>query len=252
MMRYFLATAVFFLSFHSHAQTMFEAYLKIEQNGQHVGYAIQKYEYNKSTQQFIATSYIKTNLLEGGTQESLKAVSDNKFNPVSYQYTAQIGKTVKTIDAKFSLTDKNLKATAVIGDGKNNKTVTKAFNKGTFLSTFVNLVIKQYKYKTDQKYDFQAIAEEKFSASSGSALFKSTYELNKNKVFVGTFVFAGSQFESHITEDGQAYKTILAQQGLSTEVVKTPADATKGFKLNEKVLKGAFQSIPRGKKNFLQ
>lgn len=253
MMKSFLIALVLLIpSLQAHAKLMYEAYLKIEQNGQHVGYAIQKYEYNKSTQQFISTSYIRTNLLEGGTQESLKAVCDNKFNPVSYQYTAQVGKTVKTVDAKFSLNKKQLKATAVVGDGKNNKTVTKNFEKGTFLSTFLNLVILQYGYKTNQKYDFKAIAEEKFDDSKGSAIFKSTYELKNKKVFVGSFVYAGSQFESHITDDGQAYKTTLAQQGLSTQVVKTPAEATKGFKLNEKVLKSAFEDIPRGKKNFLQ
>lgn len=253
MMRNLIIISVLLLSsLHVHAQLMYEAYLKIEENGKHVGYAIQKYEYNKASKQFTSTYYIRTNLLEGGTQESLRAVCDNKFNPISYQYTAQVGKAVKTVDAKFTLNEKNLKATAVVGDGKNNKTISKSFKKGTFLSTFLNLVILQYGYKTNQKYDFSAIAEEKFDQSTGSALFKSTYEHKNKKIFVGNFVYSGSQFESHITEDGQAYKTVLAAQGLSTEVVKTPAEATKGFKLNQKTLKGAFKKIPRGTKNFLQ
>lgn len=236
----------------SHAQLMYEAYLKIEQQGKHVGYAIQKYEYNKSSKQFTSTYYIRTNLLEGGTQESLKAVCDNKFNPISYQYTAQVGKVVKTVDAKFEVVGQNLKATATVGDGKTNSSVTKQFKKGAFLSTFLNLVILQYGYKENQKYDFSAIAEEKFDVSNGSVLFNKTYELNNNTIFVGNFVYSGSQFESHITKDGQAYKSLLKQQGISTVIVKTPAEATKGFKLNKTTLKSAFKNIPRGNKNFLQ
>ena len=59
-------------------QILFDGYYKLLSGGIHVGYVIQRYQYDPKLKQFISTYYLKTGALAGNITESLKAyATDN-------------------------------------------------------------------------------------------------------------------------------------------------------------------------------
>lgn len=68
-------------------EIMFEGYYKVELEQKPIGFAIQRYEYDDKTKNFTSTYFLKVNLGGQTRQESLKAVSNDKFHPISFSYT---------------------------------------------------------------------------------------------------------------------------------------------------------------------
>ena len=100
---------------------LFDGYSKVLSGSVHIGYVVNRYEFDNKKNQFISTYFIKTNELGGNLTESLKAYATKDMKPISYQYTTLLGKQTKTVDAKF---EKN-KILATITDGTKIEKVNK-------------------------------------------------------------------------------------------------------------------------------
>lgn len=228
-------------------QTMFEGYYLIKSGGVSVGYAIQRYEYDKEKKQFYSISYIQTNKLGGELQESLKAVSNDRFQPISFQFTSTSSGGTLATDAKFD----GLKMTATATDGKNSKTFEKTFKKGTFLSSFLGYLMLQNGYKIGKKFNYSAIAEEDAEAYSGEAWIKNTETHKDMEVYRVFNTFKGAKFVNYVTTSGETLATRSPLQHIETELVRVPAMATNGQKLNTSTLKLLFGNVPTGNTNVL-
>ncbi len=233
------------LATQSHAEIMFEGYSIIRTGTTPIGYTIQRYEFDAKKKQFTSTSYLKTNEAGGNITESVKAVANDKFQPISYQYTTKIGDQLKMIDAKF----KKDEMSGTISDGKNKQALKVKVKKGTFLSTFLGYLMLQSGYKVDKKFSYSAIAEEDGGAYSGEAYIKSEEDYKGQKVFRILNNFKGTQFVSFVTAKGEVLGTQSPLQNLSTELVANPAEATKGFVVPSDTLKILFGTVPTGKIN---
>jgi hypothetical protein len=228
------------------AEVLFEGYSKILSGGIHIGYTIARYEYDAKKKQFIATTFLKTNEVGGSLTESLKAISDESMKPVSYQYTTLVGSQVKAIDAQFP---KGKIAASVTG--KEKQTISKDLPKGTFLSSFLAYVMLKSPQglKADSKYDFQAVAEEDAAVYKGTAFVKSTEDYNGIKVLRVLNDFKNTKFISLVTERGEVISTKSPVQGIATELVAKPSDATASFPVPSATLKTLFGELPTGQIN---
>lgn len=229
------------------AEVLFEGYSKILSGGIHVGYTIARYEYDSKKKQFLATTFLKTNEFGGNLTESLKAVSTDDMKPVSYQYTTLIGNQVKTIDAKFQ----NGKILATIQDGTKTEKINKEMPKGAFLSSFLAYVMLRSPkgLSPDTKYDFQAVAEEDAAIYKGIAFVKNPEDHNGIKVLRVLNEFKGTKFISLVTERGEILSTKSPVQGIGTELVAKPSEATAAFPVPATTLKSLFGEVPTGQVN---
>lgn len=225
---------------------LFEGYSKVTSQGLPMGYVITKYEYDQKTKQFFSSYYLKTN---SQISETLKAVADQNFNPISYEYTSIVGNDTKTIDAKF----KKGTMTAIINaNGKKTKVENKV-KPGVFLSTFLYYVMLKSPsgLKTDSKYNFEAIAEEDAQITSGSATVLKMEKFKGHDVFRVNNVFKKLEYTSYLTETGEILGTESKTQGISTEVVALPIEATQGFSFSQQTIQTLFGNIPAGLKNTI-
>lgn len=229
------------------ADAIFEGYYKVISGGVSVGYVIQRYEYNAKKKQFKAISLLKTNTLGGNITESLVAKATNSFTPISYQYTGKTGDKLSTIDATFN---KNVMK-AVVSDGKIANTVTKKLPKGTFLSTFLAYLMLNKGYAVGKKFDYSAISEEDGEPYNGQAMVHSEVVAKGQKGFKILNKFKGVRFVAYINRKAEVIKTKSPLQQISTELVATPAEATKGHTVPHKIIRKLFGHIPLGQVNTL-
>ncbi len=231
------------------AEVLFEGYSKILSGGVHIGYAIARYEFDNKKKQFVATTFLKTNEFGGNLTESLKAVSTEDLKPLSYQYTTLVGNQVKVIDAKFE----KGKILASVKDGQKNEKIGKEMPKGSFLSSFLAYVMLRSPQglKADTKYEFQAIAEEDAAVYNGIAFVKNQEDYNGIKALRILNEFKGTKFISMVTERGEILSTKSPVQGIATELVAKPSDATATFPVPATTLKALFGNIPTGQVNEL-
>lgn len=231
------------------ADILFEGYSKVLSGGVPIGYSISRYEFDNKKKQFIATTFLKTNELGGNLTESLKAYSTDDMKPVSYQYTTLIGNQTKVIDAKFE----KGKMFANVTDGKKVERIQKDIPKGTFLSSFLAYVMLRSPtgFKADTKYEFQAIAEEEAGIFKGIAFIKTPENYNGLKAFRVLNEFKGSKFISLVSDKGEVFSTKAPVQGISTELVAKPTEATASFPVPAPILSHLFGDVPTGQMNEL-
>lgn len=229
------------------AEVMFEGYSIVRVGSKAVGYAIQRYEFDGKKKKFIATSFLKTNEDGGNITESLKAEANDKFQPLSFQYVTKTGGGAKMIDSKF--VKDNMVATVTNGQTKNTLKI--PVKKGVFLSTFLGYLMLQNGYKVDKKFTYSAIAEEDGQAYTGEAAIEAEAEVKGHKVFKIKNTFKGSEFISQVTPKGEILATNSSLQGVSTELVASASEATKGFTVPSDTLKILFGTVPTGKVNVL-
>lgn len=229
------------------ADVIFEGYAKINAGSKQIGYYVQRYEFDPKKKQFISLNFIRTNPAGGDITESLKAVANDKFQPVSYQYTSKVGDRVKVIDAEFKGKTMNF----IVSDGASKNTFTRKLPEGTFLSTFLQYLMLQNGYKVGKKFVYSAISEEDGEVHQGEALIKEEMKLNDVDGFRVLNQFKNSQFISFITPKGEVLGTVSPLQDISTELVSRPEEAITGQMVQNKTLSLLFGKVPEGKKNIL-
>ena len=229
------------------ADILFEGYSKVLVGGVHSGYSIVRYEFDNKKKQFIATTFLKTNELASNLTESLKAISTDDLKPVSYQYTILMGTTTKVIDAEF----KKGKFIATVKDGAKIEKISKDLPKGAFFSSFLAYVMLRSPtgFKADTKYEFQAIAEEDAALYKGVAYVKSLEDYNGLKALRVLNDFKGSKFISMVSDKGEMFSTKAPVQGVATELVAKPSDATATFQIPTPILRNLFGDVPTGQVN---
>lgn len=241
-------------------EIMFEGYYRIEVGGKPVGYSIQRYEFEPKTKNFQVTQFLRAKFGDKIFQESLKGKANDKFNPISYSYTSQIGDKLKAIDATFKGSIMKLKIT----DGKSDKVKeeTHKVPDGTFLSSFLIYVMLQKKLPLNQAFKYSGIAEEEGGSYWGKAWLESKEDKGKQVVFRVLNEFKGEQFVSKLAalpdpaeKDKYMKSEVLGtespKQSLTTRLVDSPNLATEGQVIPNKVIVSLFGGIPTGKINMV-
>jgi hypothetical protein len=249
-MVWFLFFSVF-SSVHA-SEVQFEGYYRLELESKPIGYVIQRYEIDEKTKNMRSAYFLKTNALGGDVQESLKAESKTtkgkEFEPVSYAYTGQAGKTIKTIDATF----RKERMEIVRGDGTNK--VKKELYKipaDTVLSTFAGMMMLNKGIKVGKKFPYSAVAEEEGNSYAGESVVKNEEKFAGISVYRVENKFKGDNYISFVTATGETVGTIVKEKKLTLVLVSKPSDATQGLPFPNKSIILTFGDIPAGKVNAL-
>jgi hypothetical protein len=223
------------------AKVLQEGWYQILSGQQHVGYLVQRYDFDESKKQFKFTSFMKTNALGGDVTESVSAVASDGFDPVSYQYTTQVGKTVKFIDASFKAGN----MTAKITENNETKTLQEKLKKGTFLSYFLIYMILQNKagLKSGVSFQYDAIAEEDAKTFTGYADIKEMETINGHESFKILNRFKDVKSISNVTPIGEVLQVRQPVTGLQL-IAASKDEATKGFPSADKSIKSLFGEAP--------
>ncbi len=236
---------VLFFSFQAHSEVLFEGYYKVLADKVHAGFLVQRYEFDPKAKKFTTAYFIKTGPLAGNLQESLKAVSNEKFQPISFQYTSHTDGKIKLIDVTFA---KNIMSGTASNGAKSIK-VKQNIPKGVFLSSFLGYLMLQNGYKVGKKFTYSAIAEEDAEIANGESYLKSEEKVGDMQVFRILNKFKGTDFVSLVTSKGEILATESPAQKISTELVAKPELATVGQLVPNKTLITLFGKIPEGKDN---
>lgn len=234
----------------AHADVLFEGYSKITSGGVHIGYVVSRYEYDAKKKQFLGTYFVKTGALGSDVTESVKSVADQDLNPISYEYTALVGKKAKTIDAKFSKGKMN----GTLTEEGPSKTIRNDLPKGTILSNFlVYLLLKSEKgLQPGQKpFSYKAIAEEDGALQDGTATIEKEEKYRGFRAFKIKNKFKNISFISYVSERGEVLSTNSPENGIATELMAKPNDAVGTFGLSTSILKRLFGEVPLGTNNLL-
>lgn len=253
-----LVALIFSPVFAPAAEIMFEGYYRLELSGKHIGYSIQRYEFDPKAKAFTSISFLRLKIGDEITQRSLKAKANDKFQPLSYQYTAQDGKALKTIDAAFKGEVMQLKIT----DGKQLRNETHKIPKGTFMTSFLQYVMMQKPMPLNEAFKYSGIAEEEGASYWGKAWLASKEERTGHVVFRVLNKFKDEEFVSRLAAipDGkikdkyvksEVIGTSSPKTSLTAELVASPLLATEGQLVPNKILIDLFGGMPAGKVNMI-
>ena len=238
-------------------EIMFEGYYRVELQGKQIGYTILRYEFEPKTSIFEAKSFLRVKFGDKIVQESTKAKATDKFKPISYQYTSQVGDEIHAVDATFS--GEVMKTT--FSDGKKVRTENSKIPKGTFLSSFLPYLMLQQKLEIGQNFQYSAVAEEDGASYAGKAMMQSKEVKPGYELFTVLNRFKGEEFISKmaIVKDGKGEKNVKGEvfgtlspaKNLSTRLMGSAALATEGQVVPNKILLTVFGGIPSGKINMV-
>ena len=245
---FFLIALIGFIPY-ANADILFEGFAKVLVGDVHVGYVIQRYEFDPKKKEFTTSYFLKTGPKGGNLTESLKARATEGLRPVSYAYTSAQGDQTRTIDATF----KGQTMTAQVIEGNKKGTIAKKVPKDIFLASFLGYVMLQGEQgmKTGVKYGYQAVAEEDLDVASGEAFVMNEETRNGVSTFKVRNEFKKGKFVSWVTYKGEVIATASPLQGISTELVATFAEATAGQSVNTNLITMIFGSMPKGKDNVI-
>lgn len=231
------------------ADILFEGFAKVMLENTHVGYVIQRVDFDPKKKEFSTAYFLKTNAAGGNLSESLKARATAGFRPVSYQYTSVQGDQTRTIDATF----KGETMTAQVTEGAKRGTITKKVPKEVFLASFLGYVMLQGKegIKKGVKYSYKAIAEEDADIQDGEAFVASEETMNGVSTFRVLNTFKKTKFVSWVTHKGEVVATASPVQKVSTELVATFQEATANQSVSTKTVEFVFGNMPKGKENVI-
>jgi hypothetical protein len=260
VMRLFGVLALFFSPVAAFSgEVMFEGYYKVKLGEAHIGYIIQRYEFDQKTKSFSSINFARYKIGNELIQSSIKAKADSKLKPVSYQYSWQSGEQIKTIDATFS---GNIMKSKI----SNGKTLTSPVSKippNTILSTFLPYVLLQRKLKVSKEaLKYSAVAEEDGDSYWGKILFVAKQSKGEYVVFDVLQAFGKDKFRAKLAlvPEGKEEDKYVRIESISSEtpaskvsvdLVPTPDLATEGQTVPTKVLVELFGNVPTGKINLI-
>jgi hypothetical protein len=133
------------------------------------------------------------------------------------------------------------------------KKINKKFKPGIFLSSFLTLMMLQSKagLATNNRYEYEAIAEEDGELSRGVASVESSKEFNGEKVFVVKNTYKEKSFVNLVNPRGETLLIDSPDQKIKAELVATSTEATQNMPLNNEIIKTVFGDIPAGNENVL-
>ncbi len=227
----------------ANAKPLVNGWHKILVGGQHSGYLIQEYAFDKKAKQFTATNFTRIMLPGRDITRSLKATAKKNLSPISFQYTEQSGKSTKLINGVF---EKGVMTVTVTQNGNSGTPLQMKLEKGTFLGTFlyVLMITNKSGMKVGNHFAYSAIAEDSGTAHVGTADVKEFQTIDGLDTFKILNNFKNSKTIEHVTPVGQVVRTKDPFNNVETRLVATQSEAVGGFPLSPSSLKLLFGTIP--------
>ena len=257
--RLLLASVLFFGPVASFADdVMFEGYYRVRLDGDHVGYAVQRFDFDPKSGEFTCRQFLRVQIGDDLIQESTRARANDKFEPLSYQYTYQRGAELKKIEGTFKGREMKL----AIADGESAvRTETATIPERAILSSFLLYKIMQKPLKPGPGWSFNAIAEEIGSILPGKVRVlterkvagRTRFKVEvafKDETLEWELVAEGDPTRPHAFTKGEVFKTESIEKGFRLDLVPRASLATANQLVPGKTLVTVFGNVPSGKVNM--
>jgi hypothetical protein len=192
-------------------------------------------------------------------QESVKAKANDKFQPLSYQFTSQENDKTSGIDATFKGEVMTLKK---FNSEKKNEVRNETYKipKDSFLSTFLMFVLLKKDFPVNQPFKYSGIAEELGVSSWGKTLVESKEPKGKIVKMKVLNSFEGQDSICNVAAlpdpsakdkymKAEIVDVEVPSSGLTSKLVADASSATEGQTVPAKTLISLFGSVPGGKVN---
>lgn len=227
------------------AQTVFESYYRIEKDGRHAGYLIQKLHRDRKAGKMTLTVYARG--LQDGKEvaQTWKAeVRASNASPLASEYTGTAPGMVPLVSARFGPKDFGQLQFSKAGQGRGpSQTIAKP----SLLSTFVFLAADLAKLRIDKLYGYRAFAEDRGSSSLG------TLRLVDEKTVSGTRIlhveddFFGQKTENFLAESGEPLGSRNVAEKAVCRWVPDVKTAVGAFGFPKTEISNLFGGMPAGK-----
>lgn len=245
LLAFFIAFA-FSIIARANDPVLFEGYYRVMKGGTHAGYFIMKHEFDAKKKQFIATTFMRLEAPDD-TTESVRAVADESFRPISYSYTAAAGGMTRTIDVRA---DKSKMSGTLTHMGSVEK-ISKPLGKNVISSLFLVYAILRSPQglKANSTFNYEAVAEELAEVHKGQVQVGAAEEYGGTKALRIENTFLDTKSTNLVTDRGEVLATLSPTQKISIELMAKPESAYGNFRLQASLLKSLFGNVPEGKQN---
>ena len=233
------------------SQTLFEGYAKITHMNQHIGFVIYRFGYDSKKKEFSGIYFMRTNVGGISRTESLTTISDDKIHPKHFVFNQleEPNTKAKTIEGDFK---KGVYTQTIREGGKANVKKFEAPPDAFFSFMMIYRILNSPKgLRVGEKYLVKAYAEEDGGLYNGDAYVQKEEKVLGIDCLKVLINFKGTQYVNFVTNKGDIIKYVSPNDGVITELVKDPTEATGTIKYSTSALTLLFGNVPTGKVNPL-
>ncbi len=233
------------------AEVLFESFYRLEKNGSHVGYAVQRVAANRAARTQTVTTYVRIRMPDGKDYfEAFKSVSQTpSLTPVSTHYRGDISGMHVDVQARFS------KGRVVVEKRANKHPkpysveTSRVAAKRPFLSSFLFYVSDFSALKPGKNYTFETFVDRDGIGTRGNlsvAAEKAAGGLSHLHLVVDT---SADPAESFVTDGGLPMGSRSLTQDFVSYWVPRKEDAVGTFPFPNNEVIALFGDLPEGQKN---
>ncbi len=229
------------------AEVLFEAFYKIEQGGQHMGYMVQRVarDGNKRT----ITSYMRVRQGEGEVYQTSRSISrEPSLSPLESVHSTNTYGTPLHTKAKFSKNKVNVRYTRA-GAKKPFKTETIKLAPGVIANSFLYQQCDCANLKPATDYWYTAFMEDRGQVTTGILSKVETFENSGLTLHHLINDYSGVPSEVFVGGDGHVVAARNPGNGLIVYWVRTKDQAVGSMAYPTNEFTQIFGELPEGKKN---
>ncbi len=246
-----IALLFVFISSQSQAQTLFEAFYRIEKNGNHIGYAVQRLSSEPAARTQTITTYVRMKMPDNKEYfESFKSVAQTPLlTPVSTHYRGDMSGTGVDVRARFTKgkvvverrADKVAKPYQVV-------TSTVAV-KRPFLSSYLFYISDFKSLKPGLNYTFDTFIDRDAIGSRGNLTLAAEKAVGGAKHLQLVVDTSADPSESFVAENGYPLGSRSTTDDFVSYWVSNKEDAVGTFEFPNNEVIALFGDLPQGQKN---
>lgn len=228
------------------AETVFEGYYRIESGGKHIGFAVQRWQFEPKSSQWILNYFVQTSDKDFASRRVvvMERFKDN-LEPLEYRYRLTKGGKETREQVTFS----NGKFEETFADKTGKQGRKGQLEKNGLLSASAARVLVLNRPKPGKIYSYVGMREEDALMMHGQIQVLSARKEGKHRVYQILDDFETAPLESWVLEDGEILRSGVPDKGVTSTLVKSANDAIGEVEFNRSELVPVFNEIPEGRKN---
>jgi len=238
---------------------MFEGYYRVRLDGVHVGYAVQRFDFDPKKTEFTCSQFLRVKIGDDLIQESTRARANDRFEPLSYQYIFQRGAELKKVEATIK---NHVMKLATFEHGGAVRHESRRLPDHAILSSFLLYSILQNKLKARAGWKFNAVSEELGQTYPGTVRVVTEKKLGGKSLFKVEVGYKQETLDWDLVaiEDrrhpgnflkGEVVTTRSIEKGFKLDLVPRASLATANQIVPSQTLLTVFGNVPTGKSNIV-
>lgn len=233
------------------ADVLFEGFFRLEKNGSHVGYAVQRVSTERSARTQTVTTYVRMRMPDGKEYfESFKSVSSAPLlTPISSHYRGDLSGMYVDVQSRFAKGRVTVEKRANKSPRPYHVETSRVISRRPFLSSFLFYVSDFRSLKPGKNYTFDTFVDRDGIGTRGNLAVageKTVGGLKHLHLVVDT---SADPAESFVSEAGFPMGSRSTTQDFVSYWVPRKQDAVGTFEFPNNEVISLFGDLPEGQKN---